>query len=32
MGPPDRGGDWVDEGLEGVHRFLSRLWRLADEQ
>ncbi len=31
MGPPDRGGDWVDEGLEGVHRFLGRLWRLADE-
>jgi len=32
MGPPDRGGDWVDEGVEGVHRFLARLWRLADEQ
>ena len=32
MGPPDRGGDWVDEGLEGVHRFLGRLWRLAREQ
>ncbi|HET6832008.1 MAG TPA: leucine--tRNA ligase [Solirubrobacterales bacterium] len=31
MGPPDRGGDWVDEGVDGVHRFLSRLWRLADE-
>jgi leucyl-tRNA synthetase len=31
MGPPDRGGDWVDEGVEGVHRFLSRLWRLAGE-
>ena len=31
MGPPERGGDWVDEGIEGVHRFLSRLWRLADE-
>jgi len=30
MGPPDRGGDWVDEGVEGVHRFLARLWRLAD--
>ncbi len=29
MGPPDRGGDWVDEGVEGVHRFLSRLWRLG---
>jgi leucyl-tRNA synthetase len=32
MGPPDRGGDWVDEGVEGVHRFLARLWRLGDEQ
>jgi leucyl-tRNA synthetase len=31
MGPPERGGDWSDEGLEGVQRFLSRLWRLADE-
>ncbi|MFN8151186.1 MAG: leucine--tRNA ligase [Solirubrobacterales bacterium] len=31
MSPPDRGGDWVDEGVEGVHRFLSRLWRVADE-
>ena len=29
MGPPDRGGDWVDEGVDGVQRFLSRLWRLA---
>src|SRR5690606_9432821 len=24
-------GDWTDEGLEGVHRFLSRLWRLGEE-
>ena len=31
MGPPERGGDWTDEGVEGVHRFLSRLWRLASE-
>ena len=31
MGPPERGGDWVDEGAEGVHRFLSRLWRLGVE-
>ncbi len=31
MGPPDRGGDWVDEGVDGVQRFLSRLWRLAIE-
>jgi leucyl-tRNA synthetase len=31
MGPPERGGDWVDEGIEGVFRFLSRLWRLHRE-
>ena len=31
MGPPERGGDWIDEGVEGVHRFLSRLWRLKEE-
>jgi leucyl-tRNA synthetase len=31
MAPPERGGDWTDEGVEGVHRFLSRLWRLARE-
>ena len=30
-GPPARGGDWTDEGVEGVFRFLSRLWRLAQE-
>ena len=31
MGPPEKGGDWSDEGVEGVHRFLARLWRVADE-
>jgi leucyl-tRNA synthetase len=31
MGPPDRGGDWTDEGVEGVFRFLGRLWRLGAE-
>ena len=31
MGPPERGGDWADEGVEGVNRFLSRLWRLCEE-
>jgi leucyl-tRNA synthetase len=31
MGPPDRGGDWTDEGVEGVNRFLARLWRLCVE-
>ena len=31
LGPPERGGDWVPAGVEGVHRFLVRLWRLLDE-
>ena len=31
MGPPVKGGDWTDEGVEGVHRFLARLWRLSRE-
>ncbi|MBS1878249.1 MAG: leucine--tRNA ligase [Actinobacteria bacterium] len=31
MGPPERGGDWTDEGVEGVNRFLARLWRLGEE-
>jgi leucyl-tRNA synthetase len=31
LGPPERGGDWVPEGVEGVHRFLVRLWRLSEE-
>jgi leucyl-tRNA synthetase len=31
MGPPERGGDWTDEGVEGVNRFLARLWRLCQE-
>jgi leucyl-tRNA synthetase len=29
IGPPDQDADWNDEGVEGVHRFLSRLWRLG---
>jgi leucyl-tRNA synthetase len=29
IGPPDQDADWSDEGMEGVHRFLARLWRLA---
>jgi leucyl-tRNA synthetase len=31
IGPPDQDADWSDEGMEGVHRFLARLWRLAAE-
>jgi leucyl-tRNA synthetase len=31
VGHPAAGGDWNDDGIEGLHRFLSRLWRAADE-
>ena len=31
VGPPDQDADWSDEGVEGVHRFLGRLWRLGAE-
>ncbi|WP_320671916.1 leucine--tRNA ligase [Patulibacter defluvii] len=31
LGPPDQDADWSDEGVEGVNRFLSRLWRFAAE-
>ena len=29
IGPPDQDADWKDDGVEGVHRFLGRLWRLG---
>jgi len=31
IGPPDQDADWSDKGVEGVYRFLARLWRLASE-
>ncbi len=31
VGHPIDGADWSDEGVGGVHRFLSRLWRAACE-
>jgi leucyl-tRNA synthetase len=31
IGPPDQDADWNDDGVEGVHRFLGRLWRLGAE-
>jgi leucyl-tRNA synthetase len=27
IGPPDQDADWSDTGVEGMHRFLGRLWR-----
>ncbi|HCU34741.1 MAG TPA: valine--tRNA ligase [Armatimonadetes bacterium] len=29
VGPPDQDAEWSDEGVAGVFRFLSRVWRLA---
>jgi leucyl-tRNA synthetase len=29
IGPPDQDADWSDTGVEGMFRFLSRLWRTA---
>jgi leucyl-tRNA synthetase len=31
LGPPDQDADWSDEGAGGIYRFLSRLWRIAEE-
>jgi leucyl-tRNA synthetase len=31
VGPADQDAAWSDTGVQGVHRFLSRLWRLGDE-
>jgi leucyl-tRNA synthetase len=31
IGPPDQDAAWSESSLEGVHRFLARLWRAADE-
>ena len=32
MGPASEDMDWQDSGLEGVWRFLNRLWRVVHEQ
>ncbi len=31
IGPPDQDADWSDSGVQGMHRFLSRLWRASAE-
>jgi leucyl-tRNA synthetase len=31
IGPPEQDADWSDSGVEGMHRFLGRLWRIAAE-
>ncbi len=30
MGDYTEGGDWSDEGIHGVHRFVNRVWRLVE--
>ena len=32
MGPADQDMEWHDQGVEGIWRFLNRLWRIALEQ
>jgi len=29
--PPEKDLDWNDQGVEGAHRFLHRMWRLGEE-
>ncbi|GAB5414225.1 MAG: leucine--tRNA ligase [Congregibacter sp.] len=29
--PPDQSLEWSEDGVEGAHRFIKRLWRLAHE-
>ncbi len=31
IGPPSQDADWSDDGVEGMHRFMARLWRLGEE-
>jgi leucyl-tRNA synthetase len=31
LGPAEQDADWSDAGVEGIHRFMSRLWRLSAE-
>jgi leucyl-tRNA synthetase len=31
VGHPAEGGDWSDDGVDGLFRFLSRLWRAAHD-
>jgi len=31
IGPPDRDAEWSDASVDGCHRFLNRVWSLAEE-
>ena len=30
IGPPDQDAEWTPRGIEGMHRFLNRLWRFVN--
>jgi leucyl-tRNA synthetase len=31
IGPPELDSEWDDRGIEGVYRFLNKVWKLVDE-
>ncbi|MCL2198173.1 MAG: leucine--tRNA ligase [Defluviitaleaceae bacterium] len=31
IGPPELDAEWIDNGIDGVYRFLNKVWRLASE-
>ncbi len=31
MGPYEEGGEWNDNGIRGISRFLTRIWKMASE-
>ena len=31
VGPPELDADWDDRGIDGVHRFLTRMWNLVQD-
>ena len=31
IGPPELDAEWDDRGIDGVHRFINKLWRLVKE-
>ncbi len=31
IGPPDEDAEWSDRGVEGMYRFLNRVWRLYED-
>ncbi len=32
MGPPEKDVEWNDNGIEGAHRFLKRVWRFVQDE